>query len=355
MRQNVRALIALSLIPQYFLIKLIAQYPEFVETYYSKGIYVPVAKLMRYVFGWVPFSVGDILYTLAGIYIIRWMFINFKRIYKDTKAWFIDVFCTISIVYFAFHFLWAFNYYRLPLHASLNLEKDYTTTQLIDFTQELIQKCNEVHIELTSNDTIRVDMPYSKRKLISMVPAGYKNLQKEYPHLKYQPHSLKRSIYSLPLTYMGFAGYLNPFTNEAQFDELVPLYKYPTTTSHEIAHQLGYAAENEANFIGSLAAMHHPDMYFRYSGYTFALGHCLNEIFKRDPYLHEALLLAINPGILKNYNEMYLFWLKYQNPTEPLFKSTYNQFLKANNQALGMNSYSYVVALLVNYFEQNEL
>ena len=51
---------------------------------------------------------------------------------------------------------------------------------------------------------------------------------------------------------MGFSGYLNPFTNEAQVDILIPKYQLPTTASHEVAHQLGYAAENEANFIGIL-------------------------------------------------------------------------------------------------------
>ncbi|MCB0475915.1 MAG: DUF3810 family protein, partial [Flavobacteriaceae bacterium] len=54
-----------------------------------------------------------------------------------------------------------------------------------------------------------------------------------------------------------------------------------------------------------------------------------------------------------NYNEAEAFWDTYDNPLEPLFKLSYNSFLKANNQAKGMESYNYVVALLVNYFEKN--
>ena len=130
-------------------------------------------------------------------------------------------------------------------------------------------------------------------------------------------------------------------------------FKYPTTASHEIAHQLGYAAENEANFIGCMATIHHENIYFNYSGYAFALRHCLNELYKRDTEKYDFLVAKINKGILKNYKEVHEFWSAYKNPTEPLFKSTYNNFLKANNQADGMQSYSYVVALLVNYFEVN--
>jgi hypothetical protein len=353
MQKYLKSILAFSIVLQIILLKIIARFPDVVEQLYSNGLYVYISKLMRYVFGWVPFSVGDVLYTLATVYILRWLFVNRKRIIKDTKAWIFDVLSAVSIGYFAFHLLWAFNYYRLPLHKALNIEKDYTTEALIATTERLISTVNTVHIAITNNDTIKVDMPYSKTELLQKVPKGYDKLSKKFPHLAYQPKSVKRSIYSLPLTYMGFSGYLNPFTNEAQIDGLIPTFKYPTTASHEVAHQLGYAAENEANFIGSMAAMHHDDIYFKYSGYAFALRHCLHEIYRRDPKQYETLVTKVNKGILKNYQEVRDFWDSYQNPTEPLFKSTYDTFLKANNQVDGMESYSYVVALLVNYFENN--
>jgi len=355
MGKRLKLFIALSLILQIVLIKILAKFPNVVERLYSNGIYQFIAKLMHYTFGWIPFSVGDLLYTLAGIYSIRWLLINRKRIIKDTKNWFLDVLCAISIGYFAFHILWAFNYYRLPLHQSLSIEHDYTTDQLVNFTRKLIYKSNAIHNQINTNDSAIVVFPHSKKELISMVPKGYDELSKEFPHLKYSQKSLKRSIYSLPLTYMGFGGYLNPFTNEAQIDGMLPKYKYPSTCSHEVAHQLGYAAENEANFIGAMAAMHHPDIYFQYSGYTFALSHCLNDLYLRDPEKHKELFQLINIGILKNYEETRLFWQSYENPFEVVFKNTYSGYLKANNQMGGIDSYSYVVALLVNYYERNPL
>jgi cell division protein FtsB len=351
MRKHLKLFLALFLIIQIVFIKIIAQFPEFVERFYTYGLYQFISKSMRFVFGWIPFSVGDLIYTIAGIYIIRWLIINRKRVIKDTKNWILDVLAAVSIGYFAFHLFWAFNYYRLPLHRSLQIKNDYTTEQLVKFTEQLINRSNAIQIQITDDDSVKVEIPYSKRELISMTPIGYKELAKEFPHLSYHPVSLKRSIYSLPLTYMGFSGYLNPFTNEAQIDGLIPTYKYPTTCSHEIAHQFGYAAENEANFIGSMAAMHHEDIYFQYSGYTFALAHCLNDLFLRDPEKHKEIFKQVNIGILKNYDEARQFWESYQNPSEVFFKNTYSGFLKANNQSGGIDSYSYVVALLVNYYE----
>ena len=310
---------------------------------------------MRYVFGWIPFSVGDILYTLAGIYIIRWLILNRKRILKDTLNWILDIGATISIAYFAFHILWAFNYYRQPLYKSLNIEPEYSIEQLVDFTERLIKKSNTLHAKLEPNDTLKIVFPYTKAEIFDNIQNGYEKLSETYPHLNYQPKSIKKSLYSIPLTYMGFSGYLNPFTNEAQVDGLIPTYKFPTTACHEAAHQLGYAAENEANFIGSLATIHNDDPYFQYSGYTFALRYCLAELFRRDVETYETMIPVINKGILKNYQEVKAFWMSYENPLEPIFEKTFDSFLKVNNQSAGMKSYSYVVALLVNYYKDKEL
>lgn len=355
MLKHKKSLIAFSIIPQIILLKVLANYPNFVESVYSHGIYIYISKGMRYAFGWLPISVGDILYTLLGLYVIRWFIVNRKRFRKDMKHWFLDVFAALSIGYFAFHILWAFNYYRLPLHESLNINKDYTTEELVNLTELLITKVNTIHLSITTHDSIKVEMPYSKSELLKMIPDGYDELSETFSFLAYHPRSIKTSIYSLPLTYMGFSGYLNPFTNEAQVDGLIPSYKFPTTGSHEVAHQLGYAAENEANFIGSMAAMQHPNIYFKYSGHAFAVRHCLNEIYRRDLEIYKTIFPKLNKGVLKNYQELNDFWDSYKNPTEPLFKSTYNNFLKANNQSAGMQSYSYIVALLVNYYKSNPL
>jgi hypothetical protein len=350
MLKNPKPYIAFSIVPLFLIVKLLIQFPEVVETYYSLGFYPVISSLFRFTLGWIPFSFGDLFYGFAIVYMIRWFILNRRRILKDTKGWLIDVFAFISIIYLAFHLFWGLNYYRLPLHESLDLNADYSTEQLISVTEKLIEKSNALHLELAENDSTKIDLPYSKNDILNLVPEGYEALEKEFPHLKYHPKSIKKSLFSLPLTYMGFSGYLNPLTNEAQINSLIVPYRFPVVASHEVAHQLGYAKENEANFIGGLAAINHEDIYFKYSGYTFLLKHCLQELYKRDNDLYFEILKTINKGVLKNYQEVQDFWNSYQNPAEPIFKSTYNSYLIANNQANGMESYSYVVALIVNYF-----
>jgi len=271
---------------------------------------------------------------------------------RDFRSWGLDVLSVVSVIYLAFHLFWGMNYYRVPLHQTLELNDTYTTEELIAVTEKLIAKSNAIHNRISAHDSLKIEMPYTRRELLNRTPEGYKALARSFPQLDYHPSSVKHSIYSLPLTYMGFSGYLNPFTNEAQVNSIIPTHKYPTTASHEEAHQLGYGAENETNFLGCLASIHHNDIYFNYSGYIFALRHCLNEIYQRDETVYESLVESINKGIIGNYKESYQLWQSYQNPLEPIFKNTYNVFLKANNQDKGIESYSYAVALFVDYFKE---
>ena len=129
----------------------------------------------------------------------------------------------------------------------------------------------------------------------------------------------------------------------------MPAHRWPVISCHEQAHQLGFAKENEANFVAVLATLNNDDVYFKYSGSIFALRYCLNDVYRRDEEKGLQLREQLRPGILENYAQSRAFWDEMDNPLEPFFKYFYSGYLKANNQPEGMKSYSYMVALLVNY------
>jgi len=353
MKFSLKNVIALSIIPQVILVKWLATRPEWIEYYYSNGIYPFISKIFRTVFGWLPFSVGDLLYGALIFLALRYLILNRKNIRHNFLSFVRDVVMVLSVAYFTFHLLWGLNYYRQPVGTILNIDAPYSSAELESLTEELIKKTNEIQFEITSDSTQFVDIPYSKDQIFKLTKWGYQHLEKAHPQWKYEKPSLKKSLFSTGLTYMGYSGYLNPFTNEAQVNGKIPKFRYPFVSSHEIGHQIGYSAENETNFIGYLAAANHEDIYFRYSAYTYMLGYCLNEIQINDKATFNRLYEKLNLGIRKNYQEVSAFWASHENPLEPVFKSVFNSFLKANNQADGIQSYSKVVALLVNYHKKH--
>ncbi|MCB0455623.1 MAG: DUF3810 domain-containing protein [Aequorivita sp.] len=356
MQKRTSAFLTLFLIVQIIALQVLKHFPEFVEKYYSQGIYPWISKISRYIFGWVPFSVGDLFYLLIAIVAIRWLYKNLKRLRQnDQVGFFVDILAAVSVVYFMFHVLWGFNYYRLPLHKSLNINNDYTTEQLLETTNRFIEKSNAMHRKLGFADSVKIELPYSQKEMFKKTLNGYKNLEKEFPQLALSPRSIKKSGWSLGLTYMGYSGYLNPFSGEAQVNNLMKTYKFPAVACHEEAHQIGYAAENEANFIATLSTLHNDDIYMQYTGYIFTLRYLINEVARRDEAKYQELLTTINPGILESYKEMRDFWESYQNPFEDFSKMFWDNFLKANNQSRGIMSYDYMVALVVNYYEGKTL
>ncbi len=355
MQKQTALILALLLPVQLIFLQILKHFPEFVEKYYSLGIYPMLSKVSRYLFGWVPFSVGDFFYLLIALVAIRWIYKNFYRLRFEPIRVLIDIVAAVSVVYLMFHVLWAFNYYRLPLHKSLKLESDYTYEELLSTTNRFIEKSNAVHRELGYADSVKIDLPYTQKEMFKKTLNGYDNLKKEYPQLAYSPRSIKKSGWSLGLTYMGYSGYLNPFSGEAQVNDLIKTYKFPVVGCHEEAHQIGYAAENEANFIATLATLHNDDLYFQYAGYIFTLRYLINEVARNDEAEYYRLLEKINPGILASYKEMRDFWDSYENPFETISKIFWDNFLKSNNQSGGIQSYDYMVALVVNYFEEKPI
>jgi len=348
-------ILPLFLVFQIFFIKILAFFPEVVERFYSNGFYVFTSKFERTVLGKIPFSFGDVMYAILIIYLLI-------SIWKGRKTWrsqwkdnLLKVLSGFSIFYFIFHILWATNYYRVPLFEKMNIQREYSNEDLYAFTEKLIVKTNEVQFAITHNKNLKVTNPYSQDSVFKMTQNGYDNLAKQYPFFNYDIPSRKKSLFSLPLTYMGFGGYLNPFTNEAQVNDKLPRYGFPNVVCHEMAHQIGFASESECNFIGFLACIKNNDLYFQYSAYNNALRYCMANIGMKDETKFKILKAKINPGIIANYKESDLFWEQYDTFIDKGFHAFYDQFLKMNQQEDGIDSYSKFVDLLINYYKLKNL
>jgi len=334
-------------------IKLFSLNADWVERYYTYGFYPFISRSLRLLFGWLPFSFGDVLYFLAFLYLlflIGQFFIVLKR--RGWKKLFslinlIKAGSFILFIYVVFQTLWGLNYSRQGIAKQLGLDvKAYSINDLQAVTEVLQQRLNTAAAGV---DTLKRKEDNNNQYLFAGGRAAYQNAKNQFPFLKYSPASLKASLYSTIGYYFGFTGYYNPFSGEAQINTTVPSFLKPFVVTHEMAHQVGYAKENEANFVGFLACHQSTDVQFRYSVYFELYLYAIREVGKRDTVLFNGFKKTVHPLVRRDARELRNYLTKTDNKVEPFVSSFYDQYLKMNSQPKGMATYNEVIAWLIAY------
>ena len=339
-----------SAVPLWLLIRFARSNPQEIEQYYSRYFYPIVFNFHQLLLDWIPFSLGDVLYIVLSLYLLR--AITKKLPYWKVKPinMLLDIGSFAILTAWVFHLSWGLNYHRLPLNEQLNISIKYSKQDLENGIDQLIKKSNHLHDQLMISDTLAVTFPFSKDQVLEKI--------KPYDPLRQKiilnATQTKKSLLSLALSYMGYAGYLNPFTLESQVNAKMPLLILITTSFHEMAHQLGYASEKEANFIAYLSAINSGDPYLQYAGYTFAFRYFYSELYKLNSEKAILKLKMLHKGILKNFETVSDFWKQYENPFEIVFDKTYDGYLKANGQTSGIKSYNEMVGLVINHHKTKE-
>ncbi|MFT3933453.1 MAG: DUF3810 domain-containing protein [Chitinophagaceae bacterium] len=336
-------------------IRVIAFFPAVVERYYSNGAYPFISGLQRILFGWIPFSIGDIVYAIAAIYLLVKLFVFLRTIFKRKAdklfwkrclSWLITV---VLVVYVVFNILWGLNYNRLGMAHQLQLQmKPYTTEELNEVMNTIVKRLDSTHVQALQTR----DVYFNNKALFAEAYNDYQLTKPQNPQLTYRIKSVKPSLFTYLGDYLGYTGYYNPFTGEAQVNTTVPVFVRPFTTCHEMGHQLGYAKENEANFAGYLSGKSSKDPAFTYSVYFELYNYGIRELYGRDSVLAKALIARKPLQVKKDILTLRAFFASYENPIEPYIRKLYGQYLKANEQPSGMQSYNEVMAFLVAYYKK---
>ncbi len=338
-------------------IRLFAGFPAAVEKYYSNGLYPVISRVLRFVFGWIPFSVGDLLYLVTGIWLVITLYRGGRAIWQRrvNSQWLLRSGLRVMKVwlwiYIVFNLLWGLNYNRLGIahQAGLKVEP-YSTEELDVLVSTLVRRLDSLQpLSVAERDPLK-----HKRTLFRNAFNAYKEPRENALFLKYGGRSVKPSLYSYLGNYLGFTGYYNPFTGEAQVNTTVPVFEQPNTTCHEIGHQLGYAKENEANMAGYLTASQSHSPAFRYSAFFDLYLYAIHDLYQRDSARARYQAGRLSAPVKADLKELETFVRRHQGYFEPVVRRLYAQFLRANNQPRGMMSYNQVVGLVIA-FEKKKL
>ena len=329
-----------------------------VEKQYSSGVYIYLSKVLRFLFGWLPFSIGDLLYAAAFIYLAIKLFTFCKRCFlKSGRAHLKNHFYPhaaklmgiLLAIYITFNLFWGINYNREGIAWQLNLDTTaYTPNELKNINGLLVAAVNDDKAASLLAPPRRKDFQYIQKTLHSC----YDSASHLYRIPSYSPSSLKPSLWGWLGNYSGFTGYYNPFTGEAQVNTTVPFFEQPFIAAHEVAHQLGYAKEMEANFVGFLAATSTTDPYFRYSVHMDLFLYANRNLYGLDSTNATLYFDSLLPSVKKDISERIAFSRKHKSFLQPVFMFIYARFLQSNEQPQGLMSYDEVTAFIISYYRK---
>jgi hypothetical protein len=361
--KKLKLFIYLSLPLQLLLVQLLSGQPQWVERFYALHFYQYLSRFLRTLFGWMPVPVGQLLFyaILAWLVgsLVRQVILLCRRKVR-LKAFFgrlgFGAVAFLSGFYFLFNVMWGLNYHRRPIHEIVGIDqRNLAAGELETLCVKLIQLTHESRSRVTTDQSQPLRLALSQQQLLQQARHGYEAAARRFPELHYSQPAVKAVWVPELMSVFGIGGIYFPFTGEANVNMDPPAFVLPETICHEMAHQIGIASEDEANYVAFLTCRLNPDPAFQYSGNLMAMKYAMNRLSQVNPPAFERLRKTLKPGLVQDLEANRRYWESFDNPIEVIGEVIHDLFLKANDQSEGLVSYSRVVELVMGEYRKNGL
>ncbi|HWC78311.1 MAG TPA: DUF3810 family protein, partial [Blastocatellia bacterium] len=325
---------------------------DWVERYYSNGIYPITQRWLTPLSNSFSFPLGDLLTAVVAAALLIWWTIRIRRSpgtrWRAIASLAFNTTVLAAGAYLAFLALWGFNYQRPPLISKL----DYDATRLTDEAEgqlffSAIERLN-VDAVLAHSGPIPGEEEWraSLSQTLDEVVTEIGNRQRVTAAVP------KTSLIDFYLGKTGVGGFTNPFGLEVVLNsDLHPLER-PFTLAHEWAHLAGFADESEANFVALLACARSSMPVIRYSAWLalhpyLSMPRVLIEKAQQAGKWDDVLPKVV-PEALEDLRAINERMERRLSPTLSRMQNrVYDGFLKANRVEPGIASYGLFVRLLL--------
>ena len=341
-----RALGIITFFLQLVLFRFLCTQTQWIENTFIPRVFYPVSRALRWITSWFPFSVGLVfIYLLTGgllILLFRGI-LQISRGQQSLKNTLLSLFAWCSPVFFLYTLTWGLLYYRQPVSTLLQYDSaPATIEELRALCEDLVEETNRTRSKLTDSAI------YTAKPASLMKKASQAYSETRLPFLRYPVPSLKMATGSGLLAYMGTSGIYTFWSGEANVNRINTPVDLPAVTLHEMAHQVGFASEEEASYIAWLAGKEYPDPLFQYSARYNVVWRSLRRLWNVDSSAAQALYARLDSAVYRDTHIENARWAPYRNVAQKYVISPfYNLFLKANGREYGIMSYDRVVDLLI--------
>lgn len=335
----------------------------FIEAWYAKGLFPYIRDTLEMLFGGFSFSVFEWLVAFAGVLLLGGLGILLRslivaRLFRSKTFWLLSARKTgvvLLLLLLSFLFLWGLNYHRLSLPEQWGMEPENPqVAELEQMTRDLILLTTELRAqyllayELPDNSLLLTLDSKQLHSVLKTAWLGYAAIPDSFSIPDIGAFQVKALKSSLVFSLLGISGIYGLPTGEANVNVHQPASSIPFTALHEIAHKLGYAREDEANYLGWVAGMKHPDPLFRYSASLKALRTTLWALYRTDYDRWLVVKETIPLQVRNEINAVSDYWRSWQNPLRTLSRKANDLYLKSNGLHDGVMSYNRMVLLLAN-------
>lgn len=291
-------------------------------------------------------SIGDYIYLLLGLFllllVLRLIYFSFR--YKSNKTDFWSELLLVlnfpAFIYLLFLMLWGGNYTRPALANNWGLDRPgWDSVKLMQLNKSLVKKLNDLRA---------TPIPVADFKLLNYQANIYYQEKLGTKDINFK---VKHTSLGYLLNYLGINGYYNPISGEAQFNRFIPKFMHPFVIAHEMAHQTGIAAEDDANLLAYIICAESQDPSFRYSGYFNLFLYAFNDLKSINEQEAESLLQGLNARSKQDLRELREMKQKFKSRFRGISLYLYDEYLRWHGQKEGIDSYAGVVKWAY-YWEQ---
>ncbi len=327
-------------------------------TFYTTNISTPLKSTVAGILSFYRYSVAEIIvyrfilfiaaYILYYIYKVFMVIIK-KNSSKPFYSFFINSTFITLLIFFLLTYLWGANYYSKTFVELSGIKpSSYSVEQLYNTTVLFADGLTKASTNISRNDDGTADIDVEKA--IDDSQYIYDNIETVFPFLKGHPLKVKPLYFSVMLSFINTTGIMFPLTGEANINSHAPPSTIPATITHEISHQRNIASEDEANFVGILAAILSNNPDYVYSGYLSGYTYLSNALYRENPELFAEVFETLPAEVVADLRYINEYWDRFDTAVSETSEQLYDDFLKSYDQPLGIKSYGAVVDLLIEYF-----
>ena len=316
--------------------------------------YQPLALFMVGWFNWltsmVPFSLASIFIPLYIISRLLDIILNLVRL--KWLNWICPLATSLLGLYLTFMLLFGYAYHVPSITAYLPYQSEkHDVETLAKVTKQIVAQLNASSQKVDRSAQGEVEF-LSFEDLNKTINDSYQAVVRKYdlPYTTKLGRVKSAGYLSVPMSYAGIAGIFVPFTAEATVSGDTVATNVPFDMAHEQAHVLGVAPENEAGFMAFLACYESGNPDLMYSALLGSYIYASNALYSADYEAWGQVNVLLDPSVRQDIVRINEHYNQYETPIRDVGNAINDTYLQSNGQDDGVDSYGFMVDLLLSYF-----